>query len=75
MRVLDIPNAQPTPTLSQSSLGATRFFLSSLVAAMLVELWADQESSNVRDGGDDDMGNALGDEELEKSAGGDRERQ
>ena len=65
--ILDIPNAQPTPTLSQlAPPGKARFFASSPAVAMPVELWTDPEFSNVRDGGDEDIASALGDEELEK---------
>ena len=33
---------------------------------MPIELWADPESGNTRDGADDSVGEAMGDEELDR---------
>ena len=67
--ILDIPNAQSTPTQPQSaSPGTARFFLSSPAVAMPSELWAGAEAGGAPDGSAEDanMGGIFGDEELER---------
>ena len=62
--ILDIPNAQSTPTQPQSASPDTaRIFLSSPAVAMPNELWAIAPGGVA---GDADMGDLVGDEELER---------